>query len=62
MLTAYAETGNNISKTAGLPGYPIPEFWVKLLMPKNRIEKPAALSLIGILKGFGQTILPQANG
>jgi hypothetical protein len=46
-----------------LPGYPIPEFWVKLLMPKNRIEKPAALSLIGILKeGFGQTILPQANG
>jgi DNA-binding transcriptional LysR family regulator len=38
-----------------LPDYPVPEFWVKALIPKNRIEKPAVRQLIGILKqGFSE--------
>jgi DNA-binding transcriptional LysR family regulator len=38
-----------------LPDYPVPEFWVKALIPKNRIDKPAVRQLVGILKqGFAQ--------
>jgi DNA-binding transcriptional LysR family regulator len=38
-----------------LPDYPVPEFWVKALIPKNRIDKPAVRQLVDILKqGFAQ--------
>jgi DNA-binding transcriptional LysR family regulator len=33
-----------------LPDYPVPEFWVKALIPKNRIDKPAVRQLVGMLK------------
>ncbi len=33
-----------------LPDYPVPEFWLKALLPKNRIEKPAVRSLVAALK------------
>ena len=40
-----------------LPDYPVPEFWVKALIPKNRIEKPAVRSLLAALKqGFASRI------
>jgi DNA-binding transcriptional LysR family regulator len=41
-----------------LPDYPVPEFWVKVLVPKNRIERPAVRHLLGILKqGFADTLI-----
>ena len=43
-----------------LPDYPVPEFWVKALIPKNRIDKPAVRQLVGILKqGFAQGTIGQ---
>jgi DNA-binding transcriptional LysR family regulator len=43
-----------------LPDYPVPEFWVKALIPKNRIDKPAVRQLVGILKqGFAQGAIGQ---
>ena len=33
-----------------LPDYPVPEFWVKALIPKNRIERPAVRHLLTVLK------------
>ena len=33
-----------------LPDYPVPEFWVKALIPKNRIEKPAVRIVVEALK------------
>lgn len=39
-----------------LPDYPVPEFWVKALIPKNRIERPAVRHLLSVLKqGFSDT-------
>jgi DNA-binding transcriptional LysR family regulator len=41
-----------------LPDYPVPEFWVKALIPKNRIERPAVRQLLGILKqGFADVLI-----
>lgn len=38
---------------AVLPDFPVPEFWVKALVPKNRMERPAVRALLAILKdGF----------
>jgi DNA-binding transcriptional LysR family regulator len=38
---------------AVLPDFPVPEFWVKALIPKNRMERPAVRALLAILKdGF----------
>jgi DNA-binding transcriptional LysR family regulator len=38
-----------------LPDYPVPEFWIKALIPKNRIEKPAVRNLVSALKqGFAK--------
>lgn len=38
-----------------LVDYPIPEFWIKALVPRNRSNRPAVRSLIEILKAnFGQ--------
>jgi DNA-binding transcriptional LysR family regulator len=38
-----------------LPEYPVPEFWVKALIPKNRIDRPPIRSLVDVLKrGFSQ--------
>jgi DNA-binding transcriptional LysR family regulator len=43
-----------------LPEYPVPEFWVKALIPKNRIDKPAVRQLVGTLKqGFAQGTIGQ---
>jgi DNA-binding transcriptional LysR family regulator len=43
-----------------LPDYPVPEFWVKALIPKNRIDKPAVRQLVGMLKqGFAQSAIGQ---
>jgi DNA-binding transcriptional LysR family regulator len=43
-----------------LPDYPVPEFWVKALIPKNRIDKPAVRQLVGMLKqGFAQGTISQ---
>jgi DNA-binding transcriptional LysR family regulator len=43
-----------------LPDYPVPEFWVKALIPKNRIDKPAVRQLVGILKqGFARAAIGQ---
>jgi DNA-binding transcriptional LysR family regulator len=33
-----------------LPDYPVPEFWIKALVPRNRAERPAVRSLIEALK------------
>jgi DNA-binding transcriptional LysR family regulator len=44
-----------------LPDYPVPEFWVKALIPKNRIERPAVRRLLTVLKqGFADPSI--ANG
>ena len=44
-----------------LPDYPVPEFWVKALIPKNRIDRPAVGHLLTVLKqGFADTSI--ANG
>jgi hypothetical protein len=41
-----------------LHDYPVPEFWVKALIPKNRIERPAVRHLLGILKqGFADALI-----
>jgi DNA-binding transcriptional LysR family regulator len=41
-----------------LPDYPVPEFWVKALIPKNQIERPAVRQLLGILKqGFADVLI-----
>jgi DNA-binding transcriptional LysR family regulator len=51
-----------------LPDYPVPEFWVKALIPKNRIDKPAVRQLVGMLKqdfaraAIGQRVQPQEGG
>jgi DNA-binding transcriptional LysR family regulator len=43
-----------------LPDYPVPEFWVKALIPKNRIDKPAVRQLVGMLKqDFAQAAIGQ---
>jgi DNA-binding transcriptional LysR family regulator len=45
-----------------LPDYPVPEFWVKALIPKNRFEKPAVRQLVSILKeGFSQGSIGQGS-
>jgi DNA-binding transcriptional LysR family regulator len=43
-----------------LPDYPVPEFWIKALIPKNRIDKPAVRQLVGMLKqDFARTAIGQ---
>jgi DNA-binding transcriptional LysR family regulator len=50
-----------------LPDYPVPEFWVKALIPKNRIDKPAVRQLVGMLKqdfaraAIGQRVQQQSE-
>jgi len=38
-----------------LADYPVPEFWIKALLPRNRFDRPAVRSLIDALKAhFGE--------
>jgi DNA-binding transcriptional LysR family regulator len=40
-----------------LADYPVPEFWVKALVPRNRLDRPAVRSFVDALKAhFGQSL------
>ena len=40
-----------------LADYPVPEFWIKALVPRNRLDRPAVRSFVDALKAhFGQSL------
>jgi hypothetical protein len=44
-----------------LPDYPLPEFWLKALVPLNRMKKPGVQSLLRWIKDRMQPLPPWAQ-